>query len=124
MVPGVVYGVDSNGNVMKRLVYSSKREILRELNRQHFSFENTLYEVSLEAGSPAEGLLVTPRQLQVDPIKGQPLSCNFLVYHPGNKLRIPIVYTNKDSNIDMKRGAFLLRTNKFVEVLCSGEVPG
>jgi hypothetical protein len=43
----------------------------------------------------------------------QPLNVNFLRYRPGTRLRIPVVYINDDSSVDMKRGSYLVHINRF-----------
>jgi hypothetical protein len=56
-VPGVVYGVDNDGNVSKQLVTVHELDIERELRRVGMSFENTIYE------------LVVKRELTEDELK-------------------------------------------------------
>jgi hypothetical protein len=51
------------------------------------------------------------------------LSVNFLRYHPGNRLRIPVEFLNADQSQDVKRGCFIVRVNKYIECVCDEEVP-
>ena len=48
-----------------------------------------------------------------------PVSVNFLEYHPGNYLRIPVQVVNTENSVDLRRGCFLIRLNNFVECVCS-----
>jgi len=50
------------------------------------------------------------------------LSVNFLRYHPGNRLRIPVEFI-VDQSLITKRGCFIVRVNKFIECVCEDEVP-
>lgn len=52
-----------------------------------------------------------------------PLSCNFLKYWPGNRVRIPIEYINEDECPDLKKGCFLVQVNRFLECTCGDVVP-
>ena len=56
-------------------------------------------------------------------VSDAPQSVNFLLYHPGNLLRIPLAYENADLSIDLKRGCFVARINRYVECVCTGKVP-
>ena len=40
------------------------------------------------------------------------------------RLRIPLKYVNTDQSVDIKRGCYLVRVNRFVECVCAGDVPG
>lgn len=149
MVPGVLYGVDDDRNVLKSMVSVDKKTLVRELQERGKSFENTVYEVSIsgENGTVSKHL-VTPRQTQFCSCKficysysyveflflffayfvcqlvtDQPLSVNFLRYIPGNRLRIPIDFINADQSLDLRRGCFIVRVNKFIECVCDEEVP-
>jgi large subunit ribosomal protein L25 len=51
------------------------------------------------------------------------MSVNFLKYKPGNRMRIPIEFVNADQSVDLRRGSFLVRVNKFVECVCDGDIP-
>ena len=52
-----------------------------------------------------------------------PQSLNFLLYHPGNLLRIPFVYEDADLSTDLKRGCFIKKVHQFIECVCTGSVP-
>mmetsp|Transcript_24493 Transcript_24493/g.40837 ORF Transcript_24493/g.40837 Transcript_24493/m.40837 type:complete len:257 (+) Transcript_24493:84-854(+) len=140
LVPGVLYGMDQDRNVLKSLIAIDQKELLRELRVRGSSFENTLYEIQTDgvtvhaigktvSRTPSAGnrngekFLVTPRQAQFCPRTDAPVSVNFLVYSPGSRLRIPIEYINEDLSQDLRRGCFLIRVNHYIECVCDEEVP-
>ena len=65
-VPGVLYGLDDEKNVLKRMIMVDMKSIEREMRNRKSSFENTLYELKLSDDTSYQ---VTPRQLQVHPCK-------------------------------------------------------
>ena len=66
IIPGVLYGLDDERNVLKRLVSIELKTIAKELRDRKNSMENTIYRLRLDDGTSH---LVTPRQLQVHPRK-------------------------------------------------------
>lgn len=56
-------------------------------------------------------------------VTGNPLAVNFLRYIPGNRLRIPINFVNADQSLDLRRGCYIVRVNKYIECVCDDEVP-
>ena len=83
VIPGVLYGLDDERNVLKRMVSVELKTIAKELRERKNSMENTIYRLRLDDGTAH---LVTPRQLQVHPRKSTtihtPLSLltSFLTY--------------------------------------------
>ncbi len=140
LVPGVLYGVDDDRNVLKTMVTIDSKLLMKEIETRGSSFENTVYELTMEGENGNTKHLVTPRQTQfssckllacfVDPqmiillaVTGKPLSVNFLRYIPGNRLRIPIDFVNADQSLDLRRGCYIVRVNKSIECVCDDEVP-
>jgi len=143
LIPGVIYGVDENRNIVKSMFTVKQKDLMRELRQNKQSFENTIYEVTLvrtvdgAEPVPVEGskelmqptevvakFLAAPRQAQFNPVSDLPVAVNFLRYWPGvTRLRIPVEFINEESSQDMKRGCFLVRVNEFVECVCDGDVP-
>ena len=56
-------------------------------------------------------------------VSDSPLSVNFLLYRPGNLVRIPFIYENADASIDLKRGCFVTSVHRFIECTCTDAVP-
>lgn len=140
LIPGVLYGVDENRNVLKVNLLTNKKDILREFRTNGTSLENTLYELELDNDTKH---VVTPRQIQFSPgididyffylletfynisnaVTDEPVSANFLRYWPGNKLRIPFQYINQSASEDLGRDCVVVDVNDYVECTCEGEVP-
>jgi len=114
-------GQDNFFNEIKKTVWLSKKEIEAEMRKRGKSLENTLFEVCIESDKTV--YRATPRQLQICPLTEAPLSLNFVVYHPGNRVRIPLEYINADLSDDIRRGCFIVSVNRFLECQCSGEIP-
>jgi len=131
-VPGVIYGLDEDQNVVKIMVTMDEKSILGEMRSKGKSFESTIYELHVKEGGEEAGAavtgrtqkhIVTPRQLQVNPLTEKPMSLNFIKYWPGTRMRIPIEFVNADQSVDLRRGSFLITVNKFVECICDMEIP-
>ena len=144
IIPGVLSGLDDERTVMKRMVSVELKTIAKELRERKNSMENTIYRLRLDDNTTH---LVTPRQLQVHPCKFSttihyyptlpnipssllvppvldiPIAVNFLKYRPGNRMRIPVDFVNADMSVDLRRGCFLTRINRFVECICENDVP-
>ena len=86
LIPGVIYGVDENRNIVKSMFTVKQKDLMRELRQNKQSFENTIYEVTLvrtvdgAEPVPVEGskelmqptevvakFLAAPRQAQFNP---------------------------------------------------------
>ena len=72
IIPGVLYGSDHQGNVMKLVIGIDKKILMKEMRLRNMSFENTLYEMNVNGTK----YMVTPRQLQVNPMTEEPLGNN------------------------------------------------
>jgi ribosomal protein L25 (general stress protein Ctc) len=68
-IPGVIYGVDDDRNVLKHMVTVDKKLLAKELRERGRSFENTLYEIVLETETGNTSYVVVPRQTQFCPCK-------------------------------------------------------
>ena len=69
-------------------------------------------------------LTLTQTSLSFIAVSDSPLSVNFLLYRPGNLVRIPFIYENADASIDLKRGCFVTSVHRFIECTCTDAVPG
>ncbi len=65
IVPGVVYGLDDDRNVLKRMVAVDQKLLLKELRVRGASFENTIYEVVIKSETGSVSYIATPRQTQL-----------------------------------------------------------
>lgn len=120
LVPGVVHGITREGGPLKHLITVDKKFLCKEIREIGITLENTIYDLHLkdEVTGEDHGIFeVTPRQLTTNPLTEAPTSVNFLKFQRGAKMRIPLQYINEDQCVDLKRGCFLLRVNRFVEVI-------
>jgi ribosomal protein L25 (general stress protein Ctc) len=69
LVPGVLYGVDDDRNVLKTMVTMDSKLLMKEIEQRGSSFENTVYELLLETDNGTTKHLVTPRQTQFSSCK-------------------------------------------------------
>ena len=121
LIPGVYYGTEDDGTPIKQLITLESKTVVHEMRKRGMKLENTLYNLDIEGVCNA---LVVARNTQINPITDEPLSINFLRYRPGTRLRIPVKFIGMEQNIDIKRGSFLVRVNRFIECVCDGnEVP-
>lgn len=66
LIPGVLYGVDDDRNVLKLMITMDAQVLEKELKLRGKSFENTVYEINVKSDSNAQATkyFVTPRQTQ------------------------------------------------------------
>jgi ribosomal protein L25 (general stress protein Ctc) len=62
-IPGVLYGVDKDRNVVKVLIYTELKEIEREVRIRGAALENTIYDLVVEGNVHK----VIPRQIHFNP---------------------------------------------------------
>ena len=127
MIPGIVFGGDPTKNIMhdddsqKLLVKTPMRFIQRELDLfSGWKFESRVYDLTiLENDGDTEGevIRVMPRDVNFHPIYNSIYCCNYLRYHPGRLVKIPIVYINEEESPAMKRGGFIVPFNRYVPCL-------
>lgn len=127
MMPGILYGSDPTKGILsldpssKILVKTPWNFIQRELDRfTYHNFESRVYDLTLfENEDDDEGTVhrVMPRDVQFHPIQNKIYCCNYLRYHPGRPIDIPIVYINEDESPAIKRGGFLAPFNRHVSCI-------
>lgn len=64
-----------------------------------------------------ENVLVIASDLQLHPVLHSALCVNFIRYHPGKPIKIPIRTINEEESPAMKKGGFIAFVNTFVECL-------
>ena len=126
-IPGVIYGSDPTKQIVSKdyesnvTVKSPWNQIQRELDRYHHAFESRVYELTVykdeEAALANDGSdylykqLVKPANMQRHPIQNKIYCVNFLRYHPGRPIKIPIRYINEEESPALKRGGFIVPIN-------------
>jgi large subunit ribosomal protein L25 len=132
IIPGIMYGSDPTRDIFSRdkstriLVKTPWGELQRELDRFHRRFESRVYDLTVyEDESDTEGTVhrIMPRDVQRHPVKGEVYCANFLRYHAGRPIKIPIVYINEEESPALKRDGFIIPVNKFVECMVEEGAP-
>ena len=129
-IPGILYGSDPTKSVVskhadsKTTVKTPWNQIQRELDRYHHAFESRVYELTVYESEEAaeaddgEGLykqLVIPANMQRHPIQNKIYCVNYLRYHPGRPIKIPIRYINEEESPALKRGGFIVPISRTIE---------
>lgn len=132
MIPGILFGGDPTSNVLssdsasKLLLKTPWPELQRELDRYHRRFESRVYDLTVyEDESDTEGTVhrVVPSSVQRHPVQGSIYCANFLRYHAGRPLKIPLTFINKEESQALKRDGYIIPVKKHVECFVEEGVP-
>lgn len=132
MIPGVLYGSDPTKEILsltpssKTLLKTPWAELQRELDRYHRRFESRVYDLTVyEDESDTEGTVhrVLPQNVQRHPVQGKIYCANFVRYHPGRPIKIPLTYINKEESPALKRDGYIVPVKKHVECFVAEGVP-
>jgi large subunit ribosomal protein L25 len=125
--PGLLYGGDPNLGIFshqpesKIFIKTPWKLLQSELDRYHRSFESRVYDLTL-LSSPDDdsgGVVhrVTPQNVQWHPVMRDIYCANFIRYHPGRPLKLPIRFINQEESVALKRDGFIVPIQRFVECL-------
>jgi large subunit ribosomal protein L25 len=64
-----------------------------------------------------------PRDVQRHPVQGKIYCANFVRYHAGRSLKLPIVYINEEESPALKRDGYIVPVNKYIECFVEEGVP-
>ncbi|KAL3907612.1 MAG: hypothetical protein SGILL_008799, partial [Bacillariaceae sp.] len=127
LIPGILYGSDPSQNINSRQDFSKRllvktpwAELQRELDRYHRRFECRVYDLTVfesEDDDDDEGSVhrVIPRNVQRHPVQGTIYCANFLRYHAGRPIQIPLQFINQEESAALKRDGFIIPVKKHVE---------
>lgn len=124
MVPGILYGGDptlgiySHQDTSKTWLKTPWPLLQRELDRYNHAFESRVYELTVKENMDDESgtvHLVTPQNVQRHPLLDWIYCANFLRYHPGRPLKLPIRYINEEESPALKREGFMIPILRFIE---------
>jgi large subunit ribosomal protein L25 len=109
-VPAVIYG-DGQPPETIALDYN---ELWKQVLKGHFT--STVFEVDVEGKKNR----VIPRDLQVDPVKDQPIHVDFLRIGKDGRIRVavPVRFVNDALSPGLKRGGVLNIVRHDIEVTC------
>ena len=132
ITPGILFGGDPTSNILssdpssKLLLKTPWPELQRELDRYHRRFESRVYDLTVfEDESDTEGTVhrVVPSSVQRHPVMGSIYCANFLRYHAGRPLKIPLTFINKEESPALKRDGYIIPVKKYVECFVEEGVP-
>jgi len=131
-IPGLLYGSDPTLGISARddssntLVKTPWSTLQRETDLNHNCFESRVYDlVVYEDETEQESTVhrVIPAGVRWHPVKHKLFCANYLRYHAGRPIRIPIQYINEEESPAMKRGGFIAPINRFVSCLVEDGAP-
>mmetsp|Transcript_3401 Transcript_3401/g.9512 ORF Transcript_3401/g.9512 Transcript_3401/m.9512 type:complete len:350 (+) Transcript_3401:1900-2949(+) len=123
IIPGVLFGSDPESKILSSdsssttLLKTPWPELQRELDRYHRQFESRVYDLTvLEHEEDTEGTVhrVVPSSVQWHPVAGSIFCANFVRYHPGRPLNIPLRYINEEESPALKRDGYIIPVRKYV----------
>jgi large subunit ribosomal protein L25 len=132
IIPGIIYGSDPTQGILslnkdtRILLKTPWPEVQRELDRFHRRFESRVYDLTVyEDESDTQGTVhrVMPRDVQRHPVQGKIYCANFVRYHAGRSLKLPIVYINEEESPALKRDGYIVPVNKYIECFVEEGVP-
>lgn len=115
-VPAVIYGAGEP----PESICVDYNELWKQVIKGHFT--STVFEIDVEGKMSR----VIPRDLQVDPIKEQPIHVDFLRIGKDGliKVEVPVRFINDTLSPGLKRGGVLNIVRHDVEVTCPyGKIP-
>lgn len=125
-IPGLLYGGDPTRNIYSHQGEATKvflktqwRLLERELDRYHRNFESRVYELTVLDDDDAvvvEPELVVPANVQRHPLHSTVYCVNYVRYHPGRPLQLPLRHINTEESPALKRDCFIIPIQRKVEV--------
>ncbi|KAL3915985.1 MAG: hypothetical protein SGILL_005386 [Bacillariaceae sp.] len=126
LIPGILYGSHASAKVnsmqasSKTLLQTPWAELQRELDRFHRRFECRVYDLTVyeNENDDTQGSTVhrvIPRNVQRHPVQGKIYCSNFLRYHAGRPIKIPLQFINQEESAALKRDGFIIPVQKHVE---------
>lgn len=132
LIPGVIYGADKSLNIpgtgpdSRILVKTPLPEIHREMDRYNIKIMSRVYELTVmdqDSGDVLSQHRVVPRDVQLHPFLNKPYCVNYVRYHPGRSIKIPIRYINEEESPGLKRGGYIIPINRYLECTVEDGVP-
>lgn len=118
-IPGVVYGsnsdLPSSSDILVKTPYHNIQREISQLSREMFLgrvYTLTIYQN--ENDNEGTTLKVLPRDIQYHPIWEKIYCVNYIRYHPGRVLEIPLDYVNIDNSPTLKRGGFIAPVSRTI----------
>ncbi len=109
-VPAVVY---AKGKKESHISLDA-RELTIEYQRGRF------FSRIIEIDTGKEKLNVLPQEVQMDPVKDQPIHADFIAVEAKSRVKvaIPVIFINQDKSPGIKRGGILNAVRRAIDVYC------
>lgn len=133
LIPGIIYGSDPTKSILSnvpstKIIVTTPWELIqREMDLfTYHNFESRVYDLTLyedDDDDVGEVHRVVPADVQFHPIQHKIYCCNYLRYHPGRPIKIPIVYANEEESAALKRGGFVVPQNRHISCIVEDGAP-
>jgi len=124
MIPGIMYGdhptTTADMKDKRILVKTPLSEVQRERDRYFHNFSSRVYNLTVQDPKTSDIISqqkVVPSDVNMHPVLNKAYCVNYLRYHPGRVLKLPIQYINEEESPALKRGGFIIPINRHVRVL-------
>eukprot|EP00977_Amphora_coffeiformis_P030394 scaffold46660_cov199-Amphora_coffeaeformis.AAC.4 len=141
-IPGLLYGSDPTRGILsqqpesKTFVKTQWNLLERELDRYHRDIDARVYELTVLRDEDNEDdndeqqqqqqqqhsthpvmdpQLVVPANVQRHPVQSKLYCANFVRYHPGRPLKLPIAQINTEESPALKREGYLIPIERRIE---------
>lgn len=126
MIPGLLHGGNPNLGIYshqpesKTFLQTPWKILQRELDKYHNNFESRVYDLTVLEGPDDDsgGTVhrVVPHNVNKHPVMSTVYCANFVRYHAGRPLKLPLKYINEEESPTLKRGdGFMVPINRFIE---------
>mgnify|MGYP005855284365 CR=1 FL=1 len=133
-IPGLLYGSDPTRNIFshqpqsKTFVKTQWHLLERDLDRYHREIDARVYELTVlhhhdddddneddKAQPVMEPQLVVPANVQRHPVQTKLYCTNYVRYHPGRPLKLPVRQINVEESPALKRDGYLIPITRRIE---------
>ncbi|KAG5175964.1 ribosomal protein L25/Gln-tRNA synthetase [Tribonema minus] len=123
LIPGVIYGKGLDGTDSKIMMCVPERSLQKEMRQMQESFQNVPYLVSVDGADPADAELVFPAYVEINKLNDRFQTVNWLRYRVGRPLSVPMRLVNEELSLSMRRGAWVQKVERRVDILISSMDP-
>ncbi|KAL7566182.1 hypothetical protein ACA910_011257 [Epithemia clementina (nom. ined.)] len=126
LIPGIIYGSDPRLGILSCdkstwiRIKTPQKPLYKELNRYENWFSHSrVYNLTVyqdEEDKEGTKHVVMPTSVQWHPVGNKVYCVNFLRYHPGRPVRLPIKHVNEDLSPGLKT-SFIIPIQRKIEVL-------
>jgi hypothetical protein len=125
LIPGMLLGSDptlkifSSQKESKTFIMTPWNELQREIDLFHHNFDCRVYDLTIydRPGDESQGSThrVTPRNVNKHPVWSTVYCANFVRYHAGRSIKIPVRYINQEESATLRRDGFIIPITRHLE---------